>query len=384
MGIITTGGNDLTSCVAALENETATLSQPPFETEFTSPVFLCSSVSPRQSRVEKPYSRTLLLALHAAEEALAAAGLHGAALKNLRLGIAVGTSAGASLNFFSYYKATAAGERPPLHEIEEYLTSNPAPAMSQIFQSRGPVMTVTNACSSGADAIGLAASWIRLGLCDIVLAGGADALSGITYRGFNSLRLTAPTPCRPFDFERRGLTLGEGAAFMLLESELSRQQRNVTAKAFIAGYGTATDAFHITSPHPQCCGLKLAIGQAFAQAKVDWSDIAFCNAHGTGTPANDAVEGGFLLAECPDVPFIATKGATGHTLGAAGAIEAVFTAVHLNMGQIPASPRFTRIDPAIGIAPVSRPTRLIGNLAISQSLAFGGNNSVLVLARGEL
>ncbi|MDR2573699.1 MAG: beta-ketoacyl-[acyl-carrier-protein] synthase family protein [Desulfovibrio sp.] len=384
MGIITAGGNDVPSSMAALEGETAAVSPPPFETDFTSPVFLCSPCASGRAKPSKPCSRILLLALHAAREAFASAGLSGFFARNLRLGIAVGTSVGASLNFFSCYKSFVAGEMAALDEIDEYLASNPAPALGKILRCRGPVLTVTNACSSGADAIGLAAAWIRLGLCDMALAGGADALSDITYKGFSSLRLTASEACRPFDVSRQGLSLGEGAAFMLLESESSRKRRGAIAKAFIAGYGTATDSHHITAPHPQCRGLKAAIHQAFIQAGVHWPDIAFCNAHATGTPANDLAEGGFMLAECPEVPFIATKGATGHTLGAAGAVEAVFTAVHLNGGILPASPRFIEADPAIGSAPVSTPTKIKGHLALSQSLAFGGNNSVLILAKGEM
>lgn len=383
MGIITAGGNNLSACVTALEDEIAVVCPPPFETEFTSPVFLCT-VPSWQAGLSNSSSRTLILALHAAQEALNAAGIHESSLKKNRLGVAVGTSTGASLNFFSYYKATVTEGLPPLDEIDEYLASNPAPAISQTFQSRGPVMTVTNACSSGADAIGLASSWIRLGLCDLALAGGADALSDITYRGFNSLRLTTSETCRPFDVNRQGLTLGEGAAFMLLESEVSRKQRGVDAKAFVCGYGTATDSHHITAPHPQCRGLKSAIDQAFTQAGATWSDVAFCNAHGTGTITNDVAEGRFLLAECPNVPFIATKGATGHTLGAAGAVEAVFTVAHLNRGFLPPSPRFAKMDTTIGVAPVSRLTKIQGKLAMSQSLAFGGNNSVLLLSRGEI
>ncbi|MDR2744222.1 MAG: beta-ketoacyl-[acyl-carrier-protein] synthase family protein [Desulfovibrio sp.] len=384
MGIITASGNDLASNMAALENETATVSQPPFDTDFTSPVFLCSLDAPEQPDATGSCSRTLLLALHAAREAFSSAGFHDIPIKNLRLGVVVGTSVGASLNFFSYYKATAFGETPSLDEIDEYLNSNPALAIGHIFQSCGPALTVTNACSSGADAIGLAAGWIRLGLCDIALAGGADAISDITYKGFNSLRLTSQEICRPFDIARQGLTLGEGAAFMLLESESSRRRRGAAAKSFISGYGTATDAHHITAPHPQCRGLKSAVCQAFAQAGTNWCSIAFCNAHGTGTPTNDAAEGGFLHAECPELPFIATKGVTGHTLGAAGAVEAIFTAVHLNGGILPPSPRFAEADPAIGAAPVCKPTKIQGDMAVSQSLAFGGNNSVLVLSRGEI
>jgi 3-oxoacyl-(acyl-carrier-protein) synthase len=379
-GMSTAGGSNLADCLASLETCGALVCPPPFETEFTSPVFLCPQIVFEES--SESYSRTLVLALHVAREALRAASLREQDIAGMRTGIAVGTSVGASLNFVSYYRAAKKGETPPLREIDEYLTSNPAPAIAHIFGARGPLQTVTNACSSGADAIGIAASWIRLGLCDIALAGGVDALSAVTYKGFCSLRLTSPEPCRPFDRDRRGLTLGEGAAFVLLESETSRSKRGVSAKAFVVGYGTASDAWHLTAPHPECRGLRTAAEQAMAQAGASWKNIAFCNAHGTGTHANDAAEGAFYRTVCQNVPVIATKGGTGHTLGAAGAVEAVFTASHLAAGLLPPSPGFVDADPAIGFVPVNKPTEIGGRIALSLSLAFGGNNSVLALARG--
>jgi 3-oxoacyl-[acyl-carrier-protein] synthase-1/3-oxoacyl-[acyl-carrier-protein] synthase II len=329
-------------------------------------------------------SRTTALAFAAAREALFSAGYTDAALpEHMRMGIVVGTSVGASLDFFAYYKAFAAGENPPLAEMEAYLEANPAIALGKLLHCSGPAQCVTNACSSGADAIGIGAGWIRSGLCDLVLAGGADALSFITYAGFSSLRLPSSSACRPFDARRKGLTLGEGAGFMLLESEHSRTRRSRPARAFVAGYGTATDAYHVTAPHPEGRGLAMAVDQAFAQAGAAWNDIAFINAHGTATMANDSAEGAFFSRHCPSVPFIATKGAMGHTLGAAGAIEAVLTAAHLADGALHPSPAFQEADPAIGASPVRETTHVKGAFALSQSLAFGGNNSVLLIAGGE-
>jgi 3-oxoacyl-[acyl-carrier-protein] synthase-1/3-oxoacyl-[acyl-carrier-protein] synthase II len=201
--------------------------------------------------------------------------------------------------------------------------------------------------------------------------------------GFSSLHLLSAEACRPFDAHRSGLSLGEGAAFMLLESEVSRRQRKAAAQAFIAAYGTASDAHHLTAPHPEGRGLEEAARQAFCQAGIRWDDIAFVNAHGTGTRANDAAEAAFFARHCPDTPVSATKGSTGHTLGAAGAIEAVLSACCLNAGQLPPSRRFRETDPELGLRPVSVPTPVSGRFALSQSLAFGGNNSVLILGRAE-
>jgi 3-oxoacyl-[acyl-carrier-protein] synthase-1/3-oxoacyl-[acyl-carrier-protein] synthase II len=384
MGLICAAGATLPETLGVLERgEAVPLAAPPFPTGFPSPVFRCASV-PEGDAAPARIFRSAALALAAAEECLACAGLSPEELWGQPdFGLAVGASVGPSLNFFDFYKARFDGETPPLDEIRAWLTANPAEALGARFQCAGPALCVTNACSSGADAIGLAADWVRSGFCAMALAGGADALSYITYAGFSSLRLPSPARCRPFDARRDGLSLGEGAGFILLESEVSRARRGRPALGFVAGYGTATDAWHLTAPHPDCRGLALAVDQAFAQAGASWKDIAFINAHGTGTPTNDAAEGAFFARVCPDVPFIATKGATGHTLGAAGAVEAVLSLAHLREGRLPASPGFDLPDPAIGAAPVSNPTPVRGVFALSQSLAFGGNNSVLLLAGGD-
>lgn len=410
LGVISAAGTTLYENIAALEQGKINASAPPFATVHSYPVFRCADTLPGVSLPSR-YSRTVSLALCAALQALEHAGIAASEVPSLRVGIALGTSVGASLNFQKFYMDTKAGDSPPLDEIHQYLSSNPALALGELLQCTGPAQTVVNACSSGTDAIGLAAAWLREGICDLALAGGADELSPISYAGFSSLRLPSPEPCRPFDAKRSGLSLGEGAGFMLLETEHSRRKRSVKAISFIAGYGTATDAYHLTAPHPEGRGLQAAMDQAFAQAGAGFGNIAFINAHGTATQANDAAEGMFFSAHCPNVPFIATKGATGHTLGAAGAIEAVFTAAHLNAGILPPSPNFCETDltmaragqatgnsaPAspdpgsamnspeqkIRIAPVNKPTPVYGSLALSQSLAFGGNNSVLILAKGE-
>lgn len=384
MGLVTAAGRCLADTLRSLVRGTAIpVSPPPFETAFTFPVLRCDVTPDDAADFPGASSRTTVLAFLAAREAISAAGLPTMGdTAGMRLGIAVGTSVGASLDFFDFYRAALTEENPPLTEIDAYLAANPALALSRAYNCSGPAVCVTNACSSGADAIGLGAGWIRSGRCDMALVGGADALSYITYAGFSSLRLPSLAGCRPFDARRDGLTLGEGAGFLLLESEHSRKRRGVGAQGFVAGYGTATDAHHLTAPHPEGRGLAVAVEQAFSQAGAGWDDIAFINAHGTATLANDRAEGAFFAAHCPSVPFIATKGATGHTLGAAGAVEAVLTAAHLAAGELPPTPGCEQPDPALRVAPVRETTPIRGRLALSQSLAFGGNNSVLLIAGG--
>jgi 3-oxoacyl-[acyl-carrier-protein] synthase-1/3-oxoacyl-[acyl-carrier-protein] synthase II len=153
------------------------------------------------------------------------------------------------------------------------------------------------------------------------------------------------------------------------------------ARSLLLGYGSACDAYHLTAPRPDGAGLRSAIVEALATSGVSSASVAFVNAHGTGTPDNDRVEGRVLNDMLPGIPFLSTKGYTGHTLGAAGAIEAVFTAACLEIGKIPANAGFETHDPEIGIIPVREVTAVSGTVALSESLAFGGNNSVVVLGK---
>jgi 3-oxoacyl-[acyl-carrier-protein] synthase-1/3-oxoacyl-[acyl-carrier-protein] synthase II len=265
---------------------------------------------------------------------------------------------------------------------ERFRLVNPAQWLAGRFGLTGPHLTIVNACSAGSDAIGLGAAWIRSGRCDVVLAGGTDALYEVTYYGFIALLNSDTVACRPFDRHRNGLNLGEGAAMMVLASEAVAASRGRRARAFVAGHGTAADAHHLTAPHPEGLGLRVAVQDALAQAGASPADIAFINAHGTGTRENDRVESVFFHQMFPGVPFGSTKGFTGHTLGAAGAIEAAFTVAALEHGRIPANRGFEHPDPELPAHPVAQATAVRGRTALSQTLAFGGNNSVLILTTG--
>ncbi len=325
--------------------------------------------------------RTSALGLHAAREALADAGLEREFLDTLRVGVCMGTTVGCAMSNETFCREYRSGNLPDMTLMETILRSNPASVIAREFGFYGPCQTIVNACSSGTDAIGLAASWIRSGVCDIALAGGADELGRITYLGFISLLISDENPCRPFDINRKGLNLGEAGAVLVLESEKVRSIRRKKARSFMLGYGSACDAYHLTAPRPDGAGLKSAITEALACNVINPSSIAFVNAHGTGTPENDKVETRVLAEMLPGVPFLSTKGYTGHTLGAAGAIEAVFTAACLELGRIPASAGFVTPDPELGGTPVTEITSFDGTIALSGSLAFGGNNSVIILGK---
>jgi 3-oxoacyl-[acyl-carrier-protein] synthase-1/3-oxoacyl-[acyl-carrier-protein] synthase II len=327
--------------------------------------------------------RTSALALHAAREALADAGLDGEALSGLRVGVCIGTTVGSAMNDEFFCRDYRAGAEPDLAPMERVLRSNPASVIAREFGFGGPCQTVVNACASGTDAVGLGASWIRGGICDLVVAGGADELSRITYNGFISLMITDAVPCRPFDRDRKGLNLGEGAGMLVLESAAHCARRGARARSFLLGYGNACDSHHMTAPRPDGEGLRAAITEALACCDTPVGSISFVNAHGTGTPDNDRVESSVLAALFPGVPYHSTKGYTGHTLGAAGAIEAVFTVAFLECGMIPSSIGLTTSDPELSDTPVAENTVIWGTVAMSESLAFGGSNSVILLGTRE-
>ncbi len=326
----------------------------------------------------KDSSRSAKMALAAALEAVDNAGLEREMLRSKRVGVCLGTTVGSSMNNESFYRRYLLTEEPDMAPITRFLRSNPADALVREFDLVGPRQTVVNACSSGTDALGLGALWIQSGLCDIALAGGTDELCHVTYNGFISLMITDDSPCRPFDKERKGLNLGEGAALLVLESEDSRLARGKKARAFIRGYGASCDAYHLTAPHPQGRGLRRAIEEALHGSGIAAEDLSFINAHGTGTKDNDRIESQVLSDLLPGIPFLSTKGYTGHTLGAAGAIEAAFTVACLEEGRVPGNAGFSTPDPELPVVPVGRATGIQGTIALSESLAFGGHNAVLV------
>ena len=335
-----------------------------------------------------PFSLTVGMARMAALEALAQAQLTPEHLAGLRSGVFLGSSSGATLNFSDFYFARRKGLDADPAPMVRSLISNPAQALARSLGLAPRVwLTLTNACASGTDALGAALTHLRDGHCDVVLAGGSDELCLSALTGFARLMIMDPEPCRPFDAARNGLNLGEGAAVLVLEREDDARRRGAAVLALCLGYGTAADAHHLTAPHPQGLGLKAAIQAALRDADLAADGIAFVNAHGTGTKENDKTEALVLRDVLPGALVSATKGCTGHTLGAAGAIEAVITVACLMAGALPPSPGFTAPHPELDCAPVDRRTPLPGagtaRCGLSQSLAFGGNNAAVIFSRED-
>ena len=349
-----------------------------FKTKLNYPVFQIQNYSPAKTDT----MRSLALALVAATQAISDAGFTNG-FGNLRIGICLGTTVASQLNDTDFYQQYRFHGSAPMDSVNRYLNSNLAQALGKIFKIRADFCTtIVNACSSGTDAIGTGFSWLHNDYCDLVVAGGADELNRIPLDGFGALGVVSKSLCTPFDRDRSGLNLGEGAGIIILEKTAIARKRGKIPSLFLNGYGSAADAYHLTAPRPDGSGLKQALEQALEQAEIQPKDIAFVNAHGTATKDNDLVEAKALASLFgPKIKFLSTKGFTGHALGAAGGLEAVFTCLGLRDGWIPASPGFLNFDPEIGIAPVNQKTQIKGNYAISTSLAFGGNNSALVISR---
>jgi 3-oxoacyl-[acyl-carrier-protein] synthase II len=378
MGCICAAGKNLPDCMEALFTQAPPPAPPRSLPEAQHPVFeVPDGFLPASNSQSPPMVRAVRLALTATNEALTDAGLTPAALRKKRVGVVIGTNVGSGVSNRALQRELSGIDCSCLSPAERFLLVNPAQWLARHFDFSGPHVTIVTACSAGGDAIGIAGTWIRSGRCDVVIAGGTDALYEVTYYGFIALLNSDTAACKPFDLHRNGLNLGEGAAMMVLESEAMLTNRGKKARAFLAGYGTAADAYHLTAPHPEGCGLRVAVQDALTSAGRSPSDIAFINAHGTGTRENDRVESFFFHQVFPGVPFGSTKGYTGHTLGAAGAIEAAFTIAALEHQKMPATAGFDAPDPDLPAHPVAESTQIRGTTALSQTLAFGGNNSVL-------
>lgn len=328
--------------------------------------------------------RTSRIALHALREALDKAWGGHLDVPPERIGVCLGTTVGCTLNDEPFYREFRRGVKPDRAPIRRFLDNELARVVADHVGARGPAATVVNACASGTDAIGEGAAWLQRDLCDVVIAGGADELSRYPYLGFIALKNTSPERCRPFDVNRKGLNLGEGAAVVVLERARFARKRGASILARLAAYASASDAYHPTAPHPEGRGLRRAIRLALEQARLAADEVDFINAHGTGTTENDRVEGRVLAELFPANPAIfSTKGYTGHTTGAAGALEAVLTIRNLADQRVPRSGGFETPDPTCLIVPTTETKEIRARAAISDSLAFGGTNSVLVFRRGE-
>jgi 3-oxoacyl-[acyl-carrier-protein] synthase II len=327
-------------------------------------------------------SRADRLALAAAREALDDAGLS----NDDRLGTAlvVGAVGGGMLEAETWHwrrRGRAARGHASIGALRSILPSSHAETLGSRLHLGGPRETLVTACSSGAASLAVAAEMIADGIVDVALAGGADALTRICFMGFNALKLLDPAPCRPFDRERKGMSIGEGAAFLVLEEATRARARGARGYAELAGAGMTTDAFHVTAPHPDGDGMARAMRTALARGRVAPGDVGYVNAHGTATLQNDRIEAAALRAVFAEgrVLVSSTKSMIGHTMAAAGSLEALATVLALVHGVVPPTAQHEHTDPDVPFDCVPRVAReAVMSHAISNSFGFGGQNVTLL------
>jgi len=335
-------------------------------------------------RGDAPRSRRLHRASHMMMQALTEVVMQEPQFKP-ELTIIGTTSGGMSYGEHYYRSLRQAGDlRHAPTWIANYPAQKPVIDAHESLGISSPCQVIANACASGTNAIGHAFECVRSGRYQRVLAGGYDALSELVFTGFDSLQASTPEKCRPFDRRRTGMVLGEGAALLELENLDSAQQRGASILAEIIGYGISTDNFHITQPDPSGIGPRQAMERAVQSARVSENEIDYINAHGTATLFNDAAEGKAINELFNGVPVSSTKSMMGHSLGAAGAVEAVVCLLALQHQFLPANINFEAADDDLDlniVANESRPAFL--RTVLSNSFGFGGTNASILMRRFE-
>lgn len=324
------------------------------------------------------------LAWLAAREALEHAGLRGG-----RMPMMVGTSAAAMPIGEDYYRAAHVREtsrRSQLHRVETYQVQRQMSDMARQLNVDGRIRIVSNACASGANAIGQAFHLVRSGRAERVLAGGYDALCQLVFAGFDTLQALSPSGIpRPFDAERDGLALGEGAGFVVVESMEAAKNRAARMIAEITGYGAATDVHHLTQPHPDGDAALITMRAACAMAGISPEQIDYINSHGTGTPLNDVAEGNAIRHWAGDsvskIKVSSTKSAIGHLLGGAGAVESVICLMALEGQWLPASLHVREPDPVCVFDLIREPREAVVQRTLTNSFGFGGANATLIFEK---
>jgi 3-oxoacyl-[acyl-carrier-protein] synthase-1 len=325
---------------------------------------------------------------HFADAVRAAAARYG----STRVGVFLGTSTSGILETELAYRRRdpQSGALPADFRYAQTHNCYSLAAFVRAFLAlQGPAVSISSACSSGAKAFGSARRMIEAGLIDAAVVGGVDSLCLTTLYGFNSLELLSRDRCRPFDVARRGISIGEAAAFALLERPGNGADAADAVSGthhdaiYLLGVGESSDAHHMSAPHPEGLGARLAIERSLAGAGLSPADIDYINLHGTATPSNDAAESLAVNALFDGTPSSSTKGATGHTLGAAGALEAVISMLALRHQFLPAGVGTTEPDPVLNLDYILANRDASLRAVLSNSFGFGGTNCSLIFGRAE-
>jgi 3-oxoacyl-[acyl-carrier-protein] synthase II len=332
----------------------------------------------------KRLSRTDQFALIAAEEAIKDSGIQ--SFPPEQVGICLGAGAGGMFEAEAYHREILLEGKSSPSLLLPFIPSFTTSRVAERFGFSGPKATVTTACSSSATSIGYGADLIRNGRANAVVCGGSDALSELTFGGFNSLKAMDPSPCRPFDRRRAGMSLGEGAAILVLESLDEAGKRGAKIYAEFLGYGIGGEAYHITAPEPTGTAEARIIEQAIEESGIKPSEIDYINAHGTGTPLNDKVETLSIKKVFGErvysIPVSSIKSMVGHCLGSAGAIEAVTSILSIIHGFVPPTINHQERDEDCDLDYVPGKSRHMEvKVVLSNSFAFGGNCTTLVFGK---
>lgn len=341
--------------------------------------FLSAADKRRMSRADR-------MGLAAAREAISESGLDLDRENPERVGVILGGGTSGLLDSEDFYARHLEGRPARPSRVLNHLPDAITDRVAQRWGLQGIRSTITTACSSSANAMGYAFDAIGAGLADVILTGGSDVLARLTYAGFNSLRSVDPEPCRPFDRDRRGLSIGEAAGILVFEDAEHAKKRGAPVVAEFLGYGVTSDAFHMTAPDPSGVAGARAVTAALASARVEPGDVDYVNAHGTATPQNDSAETAALKValgpRAKDIPISSIKSMIGHCLCASGAIEAVATALTIRDQAIPPTIHYENPDPLCDLDYVPNEAREADvAVALSNSFAFGGNSTVVVLGR---
>ncbi len=301
-----------------------------------------------------------------------------------RIAVIIGTSTSGILQTeLAFRRRTPEGHLPiDFHYAQTHEIASAAEFTRQLLQLDGPGLAISTACSSSAKAFASAQRMIAGGLCDAAIVGGVDSLCHTTLYGFSSLELLSAQACRPADAGRDGISIGEAAGFVLLERDNAIDAADDTASVNFLGYGESSDAYHMSTPHPEGLGARLAMQRALTRAGLDIAHIDYINLHGTASKTNDRAED-LAVTELAGIqlPCSSTKGWTGHTLGAAGITEAIISALCIQNDLIPGSLNTCRIDPEFNSRIVLNNQRTPIHRVLSNSFGFGGNNCSLVFAK---
>jgi 3-oxoacyl-(acyl-carrier-protein) synthase len=391
LGIISAIGNNVAESLISFENQSAGMSAITMLDTIhkgqlpVAEVKLNNQQLAAIGEVSPLIPRTALLSMAAAKEALADAGL--SQLGSLRCGfISANTTGGMDLseNFFAEFRKDPASGH--LRDIIHHECGAVTDLVADALGINHYVSTISTACSSSANAIFFGARLIRHNILDVVVAGGTDALTKFTINGFNTLMILDKENCKPFDENRKGLNLGEGVGYVVLVSENLMKGLGTKPYAFLAGYANANDAYHQTASSPEGTGSWLAMTAALKRSSLQSNDIDYINLHGTGTQNNDIAEGTAIQRLfAPDFPpMSSTKSFTGHTLGASGSIEAVFSCLAIRHGIVFPNLRFSTQMKELCFIPETRylVDQAVNNV-MSNSFGFGGNCTSLIFSKPQ-